>query len=138
MNHLFVLREQRHLDALLASLHSNWQAFARMEQPLGCTVAPYRLNRSQEQNALMWVWLTHASQHAWVAGQQFSAETWNEHFKRELLPERNAKGMAKWHHLPSGERVLAMSTRDLNVGEMSRYMLALQAALATELGVTTP
>ena len=138
MNRLFVLREQRHLDALLASLQSNWQAFARREQPLGCTVAPYRLNRSQEQNALMWVWLTHASQHAWVAGQQYSPETWNEHFKRVLLPERNAKGLAKWHHLPSGERVLAMSTRDLNVSELGLYMQALQAALASELGVPTP
>ena len=137
MNRLFVLREQRHLDALLASLQSNWQAFARREQPLGCTVAPYRITRSQEQNALMWVWLSQTEQQAWVGGMQFSAETWNEHFKRELLPERNAKGLAKWDILPTGERRLAMSTRDLNVTEMSLYMQALQAALATELGVQT-
>ena len=94
MNHLFVLREQRHLDALVTNLKNNWRAFAQMDKPLGCTVAPYRMNRSQEQNALMWVWLTQTADQAWVQGQRFSAETWNEHFKRELLPERNAKGLA--------------------------------------------
>ena len=137
MNRLFVLRERRHLDALIASLVNNWDAFAQMGQPLGCSVAPYCITRSQEQNALMWVWLSHAAQNAWVGGLQFSAETWNEHFKRELLPERNARGLAKWEVLPTGERRLAMSTRDLNVTEMSLYMQALQAALATDLGVQT-
>jgi hypothetical protein len=137
MNHLFVLREQRHLDALVTNLNNNWRAFAQMDKPLGCTVAPYRMNRSQEQNGLMWVWLTQTAAQAWVQGQRFSAETWNEHFKRELLPERNAKGLAKWEVLPSGERTLAMSTKDLNVAEMGLYMQALQAALATDLGVQT-
>ncbi len=135
MNRLFVLREQLHFNSLIAALSANWQAMAAMDKPLGVTVAPYKKKRSHEQNALMWVWLTQISHQAWVAGRQFDEETWNEHAKREFLPERTSKGLEKWRFLPSGERVLAISTPDLNTGEMSLYMNALEAWAVSDLGV---
>jgi len=132
----FVLREQMHLDALLVTLRGNWKVFADQGRPLAVTIAPYKVKRSLEQNALMWVWLSQIADQVWVAGRRFSAETWNEHMKRELLPDVNAKGQDKWRILPTGERALAMSTTDLNVEEMSAYMEALAATAATEYGAT--
>ena len=103
---------------------------------MSARLAPYKKTRSNEQNALMWVWLTQIGVDAWVAGRRFDAETWNEHFKRECLPETCSKGVDKWRVLPIGERVLVMSTTDLNVDEMSVYMTAFSAMAAVEFGVT--
>lgn len=135
MKRLFVLREAVHFDSMLAVLRANWQAMAAAGQPLGVRVAPYKVDRSSEQNALMWVWLTQIQEQAWVAGRQYDAETWHEHCKRAFLPETNNKGDAKWRYLPNGDRVLSMSSTRLDTGEMSLYMTAIEAFAATELGV---
>lgn len=135
MNRLFILREPLHFESLLAFLRANWRPMADVGKPLGITVAPYKKKRSDEQNALMWVWLTQMQRDAWVAGSQFDAETWNIHAKREFLPEVNAKGKNKWRYLPDGSRQLDMSTTDLNTAEMSLYMNALEAYAVSDLGV---
>jgi hypothetical protein len=133
---LFVVRESQHLESLITCVRMNWEAFANAGQPLGCMVAPYKKKRSDEQNALMWVWLTQIAEQVWTGGKRYSPETWHEHLKRELLPETCAKGVDKWAWLPSGERVLAMSTTDLNVREFTEYLERLAAYAATELGAT--
>jgi hypothetical protein len=135
MNRLFILREPVHFTSMVNALAANWQVFAAGKTPLSVTVAPYRKTRTSEQNALMWVWLGMVARDAWVAGRQFSDETWHEHAKREFLPERNARGDEKWQWLPSGERICVMSTTRLNTAEMSAYMEALSAFFVTELGV---
>ena len=121
---------------MVMALKLNWAAFSLDGKPLGVRVAPYRKKRSDEQNALMWVWLTQIADQAWVAGRRFGDETWHEHFKRECLPETCAKGVDKWRVLPSGERVLVMSTTDLNTEEFSTYMTRFSALSATDYGVT--
>jgi len=135
MNRFFVLRESVHFDSLVTALKANWPAMAAAGKPLGVTVAPYRKSRSHEANALMWVWLTQIAEQAWVAGRQYAPEVWHEHMKRELLPERNARGDEKWRLLPDDSRDLVMSTTRLNIAEMSIYMEKLQANAATTLGV---
>ena len=136
MNRFFILREPRNFENLIAALSANWLAMAAAGKPLGITVAPYRKTRSNEQNALMWVWLEQVASQAWIGGQRYSAETWHEHFKREFLPERNARGDEKWMQLPNGDRLCTMSTTRLNTAEMSIYMEQLTAFAATDLGVT--
>lgn len=136
MRRMFVLREQQHRDSMLACIALNWEAFANAGQPLGVSVAPYKRKRSDEQNALMWVWLTQISEQVWANGQRYAPETWHEHLKRELLPETNDRGKQKWNYLPDGERVLVMGTSDLNVGEFTQYLERLAAHASTQLGAT--
>lgn len=135
MNRQFVLRDRAHIETMLAFIRQNWRAMSEAGKPLAATLAPYSKPRSSEQNALMWVWLAVIAEHAWTAGRRFDADTWHEHMKREHLPERTAKGKEKWRILPTGERVLALSTTDLSTAEMSDYMNRLEAYAVTELGV---
>ena len=131
----FVLHTAEHAQALLAFVKANAGAMAKQGQPLEVRVSVHKAKRSSEQNALMWVLLTQIAEQSWVAGRQFDAEVWHEHNKRELLPEETARGVKKWDYLPSGDRVLAMSTTDLDVSEFSTYLEKLQAKAAVELGV---
>ena len=107
---------------------------------------PQKKMRSPSQNALMWgVRLKEISEQAWVAGKQFSEDTWHEFLKREYLPEGNEEDFAKlvknpdtyqkWEWLPNGERRLAGSTTDLTTIGMSRYMEQVEAYCTQELGV---
>ena len=134
MKRLFVIRDASVLANLVAALTANWQAAVASGAPLGVNVAPYRKSRSSEQNALMWVWLGQLASDAWVNGQQFSAETWHEHAKRENLPETNARGDHKWESTPDGGRRCVMSTTRLTDAEMGDYMDKL-GVLASSVGV---
>lgn len=131
----FVLHTGEHLQSLAAFLKANAGPMAKQGQPLEVRVSVHKAKRSSEQNSLMWVLLTQIADQAWVAGRQFDAEVWHEHNKRELLPEETARGVKKWDYLPNGDRVLAMSTTDLDVSEFSTYLEKLQAKAAVELGV---
>ena len=135
MNRIFVARQPVHVESMIAFVRANWEAMARDGRPLAARFSVYRKDRSAEQNSLMWVWLEQISRDVWVAGRQFDCKVWNEHAKRELLPETCAKGVDKWTVLPTGERVLAMSTTDLNVAEMGDYLDRLSAWAAVEHGV---
>ena len=134
MKRLFVIRDEAVLANLVSALGANWKAAVDAGTPLGCHVAPYRKTRSQEANALMWVWLGQLAADAWVAGRQYSAETWHEHAKRENLPETNQRGDHKWEEMPDGSRRCVMSTTRLTDREMSDYMDKL-GVLAASVGV---
>ena len=131
----FVLHGPEQAKLLHAFLKSNAAAMAKRGDPLEVRVTIHKANRTLPQNSLMWIVLEHMKDQAWISGRRFDAETWNEHAKREFLPEECASGKQKWRVLPTGERVLAMSTSDLNVEEMSTYLDKLQAFATAELGV---
>jgi len=132
----FILRDASVAASLYAFLKANWRDMAEQGRYLQITVAEYRTKRSSEQNAFMWkAVLEPIAKQAYVRGERFAADIWNEHLKEQFLPEVNARGMAKWAHLPSGQRRLVMSTTDLNVAEMTTYLDAIQAYAASELGV---
>lgn len=135
MNRQFVLRNEATARSLWAFLKNNWRECSAAGRPLAVTVAEYRKTRTNEQNALLWVWMTKAADQAFVAGRQFSPEVWHEHTKRLFLPERNARGDDKWEVMPDGEMILRMSTTRLNTAEMGDYMTAVAAYLTTEIGV---
>lgn len=110
------------------------------DEPLEVVVRERVKPRKLSQNALMWVGpLADISEQAWVNGQRFSAEAWNDHFKREFLPEEFdpelcLEGYRKWDYTPRGDRVLVGSTKDLTVKGMAQYLTQVEAAGA-ELGV---
>jgi len=110
------------------------------ETPIEVLIREQVKPRKQSQNALMWVGpLADIAEQAWVNGQRFTAEAWNEHMKREYLPEEFdpelcLEGYRKWDYTPRGERVLVGSTTDLTVKGMAQYLTQVEAAGA-ELGV---
>jgi len=92
--------------------------------------------RSLEQNAAMWGGpLRDIAEQAWVNRQQFPAEAWHEHLKREYLPEDDdpeldelvKDGYRKWTITPTGERVLTGSTTHLTRKGMARYLKQIEA-----------
>lgn len=132
----FILDGDGPANALWAFLRNNWKAMASEGKPLAIRVSQHRASRSNEQNSLMWRWLTQIDEQAYVGGRRFDAEVWNQHAKEKLLPEETASGKRKWKHMPDGSRRLVLSTSDLNVEEMTAYLDHLAAYAATELGVT--
>lgn len=131
----FILREDQNAQALWSFLRNNWRPMADAGKPLAIRISEHKASRSDEQNSLMWVWLGQIEERAYVGGRRFDAAIWNEHCKERLLPEETAAGKRKWMHLPNGERRLILSTRDLNIAEMTEYLDKLAAYAATDLGV---
>ena len=101
--------------------------------------------RTLDQNAAMWAGpLKDLAEQAWVNGQQFAAEVWHEHAKREFLPEdddpdladlvRNPDSYQKWAYTPGGDRVLIGSTTQLTRRGMGEYLYQV-FAMGAGLGV---
>jgi hypothetical protein len=134
--HSAVIRTPEAATALISFLRRHAGEAARSGQPLQVVVSRSRETRSASANRFMWAAvLTPISQQACVAGRYFGAETWHESMKREHLPELTASGKEKWDWLPSGERVLAIGTTDLNSAEFAEYLEKVQADAATNHGV---
>ncbi|PPA76473.1 hypothetical protein C4E15_06660 [Achromobacter spanius] len=143
------MRQRLHNPRTFLLIGSSQQAAAQTflanlpldaDEPLEVVVRERVKPRKLSQNALMWVGpLADISEQAWVNGQRFSAEAWNDHFKREFLPEEFdpelcLEGYRKWDYTPRGDRVLVGSTKDLTVKGMAQYLTQVEAAGA-ELGV---
>jgi hypothetical protein len=86
--------------------------------------------RNGEQNARLWGYLyATIAEQAWVDGRQYGKDTWHEFFARKYCPKTEFV-------LPGGEIVSRRkSTAEMNVGEFSEFMNAVESEAATELGV---
>lgn len=124
MQRMFVLRTEEHAQSLWAFLRSNWRAMAAAEKPLAVTVAQHKDKRTLEQNKRYWAILNEIAEQAWVAGKQYSAEAWHEHFRQTFI------GMID---LPNGNKV-GISTTTLNIEEFGAYMTKIEAYATSELG----
>ena len=126
MMRLFVLREKRNMDALLAFLAGNWEAMAKAGKPLLLEIKEEKSKRSLAQNRRYFGELLNAIEtQAWVEGRQFSAECWHELAKRKFI------GLVD---IPGGG-AYGMSSTDLSVTEFKTFMDQVEAWAATELGV---
>lgn len=130
----FILRGEEQARLLHSFLKANARQMADLGKPLEVTVTEWKPRASDGQRALIWVINQHIADQAWVGGQRFEADTWHEQLKRELLPDETRKGVPKWKLLANGERMLNMSTEDLDREEKTEYITAL-LAYAAELGV---
>jgi hypothetical protein len=124
MQRTFVLRTEEHAQSLWAFLRANWRALADSKQPLAVTVKQHKDRRSLDQNKRYWAILHDIAEQAWVAGKQYSAEAWHEHFKQTLI------GLVE---LPNGNKV-GISTANLNVEEFANYMTRVEMYAISELG----
>jgi hypothetical protein len=135
----FVFFTDADVERFMAFMRANRKPMAEQKRFLQVTVAEYKSNRSNEQNAYMWAGILEPmEQQAMIAGARFKADIWNELGKELFLPDVNAKGQEKWQYLPNGSRRLMMSTSDLNHEEMTLYLHALAAYAVDELGVLLP
>lgn len=101
-------------------------------RPLEVVVREEKKARKLDQNALYWAGpLRDIAEQAWVQGRQYSAEVWNEYFKREFLPDAHAAdfdqshvkdGFAKFAKTPNGYLALIGSTTGLTVRGMAAYL----------------
>lgn len=96
-------------------------------RPLEVVIREKAVVRKLSQNAALWAGpLRDISEQAWLDGRQFSAEVWQEYFKRQLLPETFDAELClehyrKWEIDPAGDRVLIGSTTQLTVKGMAEY-----------------
>ncbi len=133
---VFILREPRNAAEMVAFVKRHASQAANDGRPLKVTVALHVEKRSARSNAFMWAAvLQPISEQACVAGRYFAAEVWHEHYSREFLPAMTSSGKEKWQWLPSGERVLAIGTSDLDQHEFAVYLEQVQADAATTHGV---
>jgi hypothetical protein len=124
MQRMFVLRTEEHARGLWSFLKSNWREMAAANQPLAVTVTQHKDKRTLDQNKRYWAILNEIAEQAWVAGKQYSADAWHEHFKQTLI------GVID---LPNGSTV-GISTASLNVEEFANYMTRVEMYATTELG----
>jgi hypothetical protein len=84
---VFVLREDRHANALWVFLKLNWRELAAAGKPLVVTVGPEKTKRSIAANAYYWgVTLKQIAEQVWIGGRQFPADVWHEEFKERFAP----------------------------------------------------
>ena len=121
----FVLREKRHLDALLSFLAGNWEVMSTTKRPMQVDCFPESVKRSLSANRYYRVILQQIARQAWIDGRQFDPDIWHEFFKRKFLGVDD---------LPGGG-TMAVSTTGQNVQEFAAYIHEVEAYGATELGV---
>lgn len=98
-----------------------------------------RPSRSVAQNRRMWKqYLEPVSQQALLDGHHADPASWHRVMKALHLPDVCAKGVHKWRYHHDGERILSMSTGDLDEAEFEMYLHTVGAYAADELGVRLP
>lgn len=131
---VFILRGPDQARLLHQFLKANAAAMAEQGQPLEVRVSVWKPKATDAQRAIIWIINDQIAEQAWVGGRRYDAECWHEQAKRELLPDVTSRGVEKWRILSNGERLLHMSTENLNRAEKSAYIDAL-LAFAADLGV---
>jgi hypothetical protein len=126
----FVLDRKAVWPIIVNFVKANYNALIDAGKPLHIIVTTAEKKRNGEQNARLWgyIYATIADQ-AWVDGRRYSKDTWHEYFARKHCPKTEFV-------LPGGEIISRRkSTAEMNVGEFSEYMNAIEAEAAMELGV---
>ncbi|WP_211234106.1 recombination protein NinB [Chitinilyticum litopenaei] len=130
MQREFILNQPSVWQAFMAFIRQNAKAAIASGKPLMLIVTTADKKRNNEQNRRYWkAVLQPIAQQAWVAGRQYSAEVWHEHYARKF-------GVCEDMTLPNGEVVTRRkSTTEMTVAEFSEYMQRVEADAASELGV---
>lgn len=118
------------------------EELARFGQVLQVVVSKYCPSTKQQmvtRNRRMWKgYLEPIASQARLNDYRARAEDWHKILKAMWLPEVCAKGVDKWLYLENGDRVLTMSTGDLNEEEFAKYLHEIGAYASTDLGVRFP
>lgn len=137
---LRVVLQHRGLADQLWDVLRRWPEMARRGRPLQVVVSEYAPTRTEKQNEKMWTAYLKpiAAQAKLPDGSHTDEEGWHKIMKVMFLPEMCAKGIPKWKYQDSGERLLVMSTGDLNETEFEEYLHAMGSYATTDRGVRLP
>lgn len=107
------------------------------DKPLELVIREEVKARKLDQNGYYWLRLGEIAAQAWIHSRQFSADTWHEFMKRDVMPEeittKDGIVRSKWEELPNGERTV-ISTTLLERGCFAEYTTAVEA-FGANLGV---
>ena len=122
---IFILREPRNVDALLAFVAGNWSAMSQTKHPMQVDIKPESSKRSNQALRYYWQMLRQIEEQGWIEGRQYSADLWHEYCKRRFL------GLVD---LPGGGSI-GISTSDLSTSEFQDYTQKVEVWAAQELGI---
>ena len=120
----FRLTRNEHVEACIAFLRSNWQAFRDTPEPLVVEIQPQGAKRSIDQNRRYWSILREISSQCWIDGKQYSDEVLHEYFKQKFIGTTDG---------PEGTKY-GLSSTGLKVAEFADYMNAVEVHAAEAFG----
>lgn len=125
LHKVFVLRDDRHADALWAFLRSNWRAMAEAGKPLAVEIKPEKTKRSVEANRYHWQMLNQIAEQAWSEGRQYPAKIWHLYYCEKFIGVQE---------LPNGKSY-PLGSSDMSVEEFNILDRKIEADAAQEYGV---
>lgn len=129
MNRTIILRSESARESALRTI-----ANLPLDPVFALHINEYKAKLTSEQRSLYWIRLKEISEQAFIGGRKYDDGVLHIHCKQTFLPEVSASGVQKWADMPSGGRVLRMSTNDLNTKEFSDYFTQVEA-FGASLGV---
>ena len=121
MSLIITLDSPAALTRCIDRLQANWATQAKLGRSLVVTIEHSELPRTERQLRRYWKLLRFIAANAVVDGVRYSAEHWDEHYKRELVGlDDDGNGLP---------------TSDYSVGEFNDYMRHIEAHATGELRV---
>ena len=112
------------VSRVIERLSANWKQHAKRGRALVVTIEHSEQPRTEKQLRRCWKLLRYIAEHAEVDGKRYSAEHWDEFYRRLFIGTDEC----------DGERV-ALGSSELSVGEYNDYMRQIEFHAASELGV---
>lgn len=119
MTERIILREERHREHALNRITA-----LNIAEPQEVTIKPYVKNRSLDQNALYWKWLSIMGADLGYTKDEMHEEMMREHLPPDLI------------NTPSGI-VEAYTTKNKTVKVMAEYLTAIETT-AGQMGIALP
>ena len=119
------LRTKSDIDRLAMALRTQ-------ELPLDVDFRAHKSNRSLDQNALYWKWLSTIKEHIYeTTGQTFVEDDLHDYYREQFLPViRKTIGKTEIKRLTS--------TTKLKVADMAEYLTKIDERCITKMGLMLP
>ena len=119
MSASITLDSEAALSRVIDRLQSNWKMHAKRGRALVVTIEHSEEPMTERQRRRYWKLLRFIAANAEIEGQRFTAEHWDEHYKRELI------GI--------GDDGNGLPLSDLSIGGMNEVFRAIEAHATGEL-----
>lgn len=109
------------LTRCVERLQANWATQAKLGRSLVVTIEHSDQPRTQRQLRRYWKLLRFIAANSHVDGVKYTAEHWDEHYKRELVGlDDDGNGLP---------------TSDMSIGEFNDYLRSIESNATGELGI---
>jgi hypothetical protein len=118
---VIVLDSEAAVARCIDRLQTNWKTQKKVGRTLVVTIEHSAAPRSRAQTMRYWKILRFIAANAVVDGVRYTAEHWDEHYKRELIGlDDDGNGLP---------------TSDMSVGEFNDHLRAIESNATGELGL---